>query len=282
VRRLALLLLAMALLSPCAIASALTAEEDAAFDGEKLIVSVRVTKDGATVEEAASSKHLPPLVQYQWVPAATPEGIGLEHLCNATGGPLVAPDPPWGWWYSLIGRDRVTGAVVSREARCVEFPDPGNPGSRPPAPPLPSPPTIGEVWNAVSLPAPQMQTSPVDRGVTGLETWFWVQSDMERQVAVTIDGYTVTGTARVIGYEIDTGDGAPVRAATPGTEQDPAVHHTYDTEGTYQVSVATRWRAEATMTAPGIATPITIDLGTAAIRTTRDYQVVEIRSQLTG
>jgi hypothetical protein len=98
---------------------------------------------------------------------------------------------------------------------------------------------------------------------------------------VSRDGYTVTGTAHLVAYTIDTGESV-VDATGPGTEDAPAARHTYETKGTYTLTVTAVWQAEATMTAPGITTPVTVDLGTATITTTQPYEVHEIRSQLTG
>ena len=65
-----------------------------------------------------------------------------------------------------------------------------------------------------------------------------------------------------------------------GTPDAPAAEHSYETTGTFRLGVATRWSASAVMTGPGLATPLTIDLGTAIVTNGRDYPVVQIRSRL--
>ena len=65
-----------------------------------------------------------------------------------------------------------------------------------------------------------------------------------------------------------------------GTPDAPAAEHTYETTGTFRLGVATRWSASAVMTGPGLATPLTIDLGTAIVTNGRDYPVVQVRSRL--
>jgi hypothetical protein len=158
--------------------------------------------------------------------------------------------------------------------------DPGN-GVPPPPPALPQPPTIGEIWNAAAIPAPQVGINPTTQGVTGLETWMWAANAQTTVgVAVTLDGFTVTGTARLVGYEFDFGEGAPVTSTTGGTESEPAVRHTYETKGDYSIRVAALWRGEFVMAGPGITTPLPVDLRTAQLTSTRDYDVVEIRSVL--
>ena len=158
-----------------------------------------------------------------------------------------------------------------------------DPGSLTPPPPpvLPQPPTIGEIWNAAAIPGPQIGISPTTEGVTGLETWMWAaNAQTSVAVSVTLDGFTVTGTAQLVGYEFDFGDGASTSTTTGGSEAQPAVRHTYETKGEYALGVASLWRGEFVMTGPGITTPLPVDLRTAQLTTTRDYTVVEIRSVL--
>jgi hypothetical protein len=188
-------------------------------------------------------------------------------------------DPLGGWWYLIVGHDRATGTIVSREPVCVPFPDPSDPGP-PPPPPVPQPPTIGEIWRAVDLPVPAIGVNPSDRGVTGLETWLWTATPDSVVIDVTIDGFVVTGTARVVGYRFDTGDGAVIDAAGPGTETEPAARHTYETKRTYDLHVETVWQADAVMDGPDLTAPVRVDLNQAVVRSTRSYQVVEVRSIL--
>jgi hypothetical protein len=97
---------------------------------------------------------------------------------------------------------------------------------------------------------------------------------------VTLDGFTVTGTARLVGYEFRFGDGPPVRTTTGGSIEQPAVRHVYETKGEYEIGIATLWRGEFVMTGPGIRAPLPIDLRTAELDASIDYRVVEIRSVL--
>ena len=212
-------------------------------------------------------------------------GFTLEHLCNAANAPF---DPnggqvPWGWRYTVYKRDRATGALIGEpEDICVPLTDITSP-MPPPPPVLPQPPTIGEIWNAAALPAPQIGISPTTEGVTGLETWMWA-ADPRTSVAVsvTLNGFTVTGTAQLVGYHFDFGEGAAASSTTGGNAEQPAVRHTYETKGQYTIRVATMWRGQFVMTGPGITTPLPVDLRTAQLTNTRAYPVVEIRSVLVG
>jgi len=221
---------------------------------------------------------------YEAVPNSS-SGFSLEHLCNAANAPF---DPnggtvPWGWRYTVYKRDRATGALVGEpEEICVPLTDP-TATKPPPAPELPQPPTLGEIWNAAALPRPEIAMSPDARGITGLETRMWA-ANPERDVAVSVNlrGFTVTGTAHLVGYSFDFGEGSPVDAPAGGSVDAPAARHTYETKGSYQIRVAALWRGEFEMTGPAITDPVPVDLRTAQLTSTRDYPVAEIRSVLTG
>ena len=91
-------------------------------------------------------------------------------------------------------------------------------------------------------------------------------------VSVTLDGFTVTGTAQLVGYEFDFGEALRRRRRPAGSEAQPAVRHTYETKGDYTLRVASLWHGEFVMTGPGITTPLPVDLRTAQLTTTRDYR----------
>jgi hypothetical protein len=217
---------------------------------------------------------------YYWQSVAhSSNGTGLEHLCNASG---AGGEVVFGWWYTIYKRSRATGAIEGEPTlRCVPFP-PDTPTDEPPPPPvLPQPPTIGEIWDAASLPAPAIGISPTTQGVTGLETWLWAnttQSDVT--VSAALNGFTVTGTAHIVGYSFDFGDGPPTETTEPGSEEHPAAFHTDETKGPYEVAVSTLWRGEFVMTGPEIANPLPVDLGTAQLTTRSDYRVIEIVPEL--
>ena len=207
-------------------------------------------------------------------------GDPLAHLCNAGSGPVDPLAVPWGWWYTIYKYDTATGALVGEpELVCVPMTDPA---AGPPAPPvLPQPPTVGEIWDAAAIPPPAIGMSPTAQGVTGLETWMWAANpNTEIAVSVALNGFTVTGTAQLIGYSFDFGDGEEVQAATGGSEAQPAARHVYETKGDYDVRVAALWQGQFVMTGPGITAPLPVDLRTAQLASTRDYPVAEIRSVL--
>jgi hypothetical protein len=224
------------------------------------------------------------LVEYVYVPNSSTR-LSFEHLCNASSGPF---DPatgavPWGWRYTVYLRDRSTGALVGEPRQiCVPLTDPAS-DTPPPPPALPEPPTIGEIWDAVSLSAPEVGVSPTNEGVTGLETRLWAANPRhDVGVSVTLDGFTVTGTAHLVGYRFDFGDGEATTTTTAGNASTPAARHVYETKGAYVLRIAALWRGQFVMTGPGIVTPVPVDLRTAQLTTTRAYRVAEIRSVLRG
>jgi PKD domain len=274
----------------CATASPAGASQGtgALFNGDHdatLTVGIANETDPASpmFHPSHESSSLRPFV-YEAVPNSSP-GSGLEHLCNAAEAPFdpTGSNIPWGWRYTVYRRDRATGQLIGEpELICVPLADPTSPNP-PPPPALPQPPTLGEIWNAAALPAPEIGISPTVHGVTGLETWMWAANPRTVvSVSVTLDGFTVTGTARLAGYRFDFGDGAPVETTTGGSEQQPPARHTYETKGTYTIRVSSVWRGEFVMTGPGITTPLPVDLRTVQLTNTRGYEVVEVRSVLVG
>jgi hypothetical protein len=48
----------------------------------------------------------------------------------------------------------------------------------------------------------------------------------------------------------------------------------------YELQTASVWEGDVTMTGPGIAAPLPVQIGRAVVTTARDYRVVEVRSVL--
>lgn len=170
--------------------------------------------------------------------------------------------------YHVIGRDRATGAVVYDEFQCVPITAAGVT----PSPQPPQLPTVEDAWRAAHLPTPSILLDPASRGITGLETRIWTDPQAPLRIAASVGGYTITGTATPAGYTIHIDDG-PV--TTTGE-----AHFTFETKGVHIIRIGVVWHGTATLTGPDLARPITTDIGTATITTTRPYPVNEIRSVL--
>jgi hypothetical protein len=247
--------------------------------GGHLGVGIETATGGVVVE--AGSPSLPRLVSYTWTPLAPGRAGSLENLCNAAGSPIVdRGDVVFGWLYEVVTTAR-GGRVISVTHECVPFPDP-NDRSAPPPPPGLVAPTVGEVWRVVALPRPVVGANPVTRGVTGLDTWIWSGGPTVVQVAATIGAFRITGTARVVGYRFATDDGYLGDTATAGDDEHPGAVHRFARKGAHTLSVSTVWRATVTMTGPGGAASVPVDLDTAVLTATVDYPVVEVRARLVG
>ena len=158
--------------------------------------------------------------------------------------------------------------------------DPNAPNQPPVPPPVAQPPTIGEIWRSIALPVPPIGASPATRGITGLSTRVWTDGAAPVAIAVSLGGFTITGTARVVEYGVFAGEGGWTPSPDAGASDAPAAEHTFETTGTYRLGVGTRWSAVAVINGPGLAAPLTIDLGRAIVTNGRDYPVVQIRARL--
>jgi len=240
--------------------------------GGQVAVGIAVTGPGAETPGQGGDAAARPLVHYlvSWSVDPTPAQTGsLNGLCAAAGG--TTQQPVFGFLYHLVGTD-AAGAIVDDRFVCVAFPN-GDPAQRPPVPAVPAVPTLGEAWNHAQLPAPAVTLDPATRGITGLDTRISTSGPTTVVIAATVRGYTITGTATLDHYEISV-DGQP--AANAGTG-----HYTFETRGDHTVAVSAIWSGTATLAGPGLPAALpAVDLGTAAITSTRTYPVNEIRSVL--
>ncbi len=108
------------------------------------------------------------------------------------------------------------------------------------------------------------------RGVAGqvvvavlLAASFASGGSVSRAAAVTLGSGELDGGTLGVGIETSTG-----------------AKHRFSTKGAHSLSVASVWRATATMIGPGGAVPIPIDIATAVLTATVAYPVVEVRSRL--
>jgi hypothetical protein len=248
--------------------------------GGTLGVGIESSHGAQPIQVDAGSTSLPPLVHYRATPLAGGRAGDLEGLCNARGQAVVdGSEVVFGWLYDVVGYTS-DGRVVSDTHECVPFPDPGDHTVLPPPPALPAPPTVGDVWRAVALPRPVVGVNPVSRGVTGLDSWLWSGGAQTVQIAATLGGYRITGVARLVEYRFSTDEGYLGASTSPGTASSPAATHRFVTKGAHSLSVASVWRATATMIGPGAVTPVPIDINVAVLTATVGYPVVEVRSRL--
>lgn len=279
VSRLAALALLFAVVGPATVAGGV--EGSGVLRGSRFGVGIEVTSPGEPVTHDAGDRSLPRLVHYVVTQLKSETTGSIENLCDASGNALTDPAGiVFGWLYDVIAYSS-DDRVISDTHVCVAFPDPNDRSAPPPAPTEPVAPTIGEVWQAVGLPRPTIGVNPVSRGVTGLLTRLWSGGPQTAQVAATINGFTVTGTARVVAYRFATDEGY-LGESGPGDESNPAATHEFATKGVHTLSVSSVWRASVTLSGPGVVVPVAIDISVAVLTATVDYPVVEVRSQLVG
>lgn len=176
--------------------------------------------------------------------------------------------------YTLI--DSATGQVLREEIVCVSNSAPAD--APPPAPLPPAPPTREELLDATPIPQPIIEANPSGRGLTGLESWFWAGDSGAVTAAVTLRGWTVSGTLTADSWTWTTGDGGRYEVSTPGSPEDPAVRHLWETKDTWSVTLEVSWSGSYTVS--GFGTTLVVDGLVAEDSTTVDYPVVEVRAVL--
>ena len=135
---------------------------------------------------------------------------------------------------------------------------------------------------------PAVNLDPFVRGLTGLETYMWYEGPTGDTVTITLNGYTVTATIAAVEYRWDMG--APDRAGVtthvataPGSATAPAAMHVYAEPAETFIIHEVLWSGSSVVTGPGVpGGGITVDLGEATLSTARDYDVIEVRTPLTG
>jgi hypothetical protein len=159
------------------------------------------------------------------------------------------------------------------------------------------PPRAVDIQDAVSrvLPLPELAVDPDPEGLTGLETYLWYRGDgaSELEEVETSDGsqrpgltvtaaagpYEVTATAWIVQYRWETGDGVAYTSSAPGSPDDPAATHIYETKGDYTVVTETVWVGTYTWAVGSLSGSGELDAVTQ--RTDHPYTVVEARAVLT-
>ena len=171
--------------------------------------------------------------------------------------------------YRLV--DAATGRTLRVEERCVL---PGDDGEVPPG--EATPPTIEEVLDAALVPEPAIRVSPNTDGITGMDTWFWADDPGEVNAGVELQGWTTSGTLSAESWTWDTGDGGSYDSSGPGSEDDPAATHVYETKGTYTVTATIEWAGTVTITGYGVS--YTVDVLDATTSSDFPYDVDEVVS----
>lgn len=192
---------------------------------------------------------------------------------NETSTEGICMEEPRDQSRPMLARSLVspTGEILQTSYSCGE-----EPGPEPAAPP--APPTQEELVASVPIPRLEIRRNPSARGLTGLESWFWAADPGAAETSVALDGWQVTGSLSPSRWVWEMGDGGRYETAGPGSAEDPAVVHTYESKGTWELSLRVEW--SGTYTVSGYGTTYTVaDLST---EDTADvaYQVIEVRGVL--
>ena len=187
----------------------------------------------------------------------------------------------FGWLYRVIAYTP-DGRIVSDTHVCVPFPDQTDRSSSSAATDVARAADDRRGVARDPTPAPgRRRESGESRRDRDCTTRLWSGGAQTAVVGATIDGFTVTGTARVVEYRFATDEGY-LGAGGPGSERSPAFTHDFATKGAHTLLVSSVWRATVTMAGPGVTVPIPIDINVAVLTATVDYPVTEVRSRLVG
>jgi hypothetical protein len=127
---------------------------------------------------------------------------------------------------------------------------------------------------------PELSFSPANRGLTGMQSWFWTPTNGHAEAQVVLNRFTVQATADAK-FHWSTGDGAVFETGVGGTEQNPAVRHVYNSKSSgtgYNVTLDMIWAGGYNWFGFGDAGAG--QLGPVTRRGTRSYPVNEVRSVL--
>lgn len=226
----------------------------------------------------------------------TPQRCGLgvvldEHYAGVDN---CSADP-----YCLTRRIYHTGSQLSDYITVPDWPD-GTPGdhtptpdttddtAEPSTPPAPAclpraPARIPPSPDQLDLSAGGIAVNPYHEQLTGLESWFWWEGEATRTWASPVawgvaadcsvvpppSPRTYEATLVELRWQVEDGRPATYVSTHPGSEQQPAVRHTYRTAGTWTVRVSCTWQG-------AWGEPVTVPCGE------RSLDTIEVRTRLTS
>jgi hypothetical protein len=145
---------------------------------------------------------------------------------------------------------------------------------------VPTAEEILSIFRSQYIPRPRVDLSPGERGLTGLETWFWYPGGSNVSVGFGAGGFAITASARATGFRWSTGDGAVLATGRAGSGSAPAARHVYRTKSAgYPVSLSMVWTGRYTWS--GFGDSGSGPLGPVTVTgETNPYPVAEVRSVL--
>jgi hypothetical protein len=145
---------------------------------------------------------------------------------------------------------------------------------------VPTAEEILSIFRSQYIPRPVVRLSPGQRGLTGLETWYWYSGGADVSVGFEAGGFAITASAKAANFRWSTGDGSVLTSATPGSATAPAAEHVYRTKSAgYPVSLSMIWTGRYTWS--GFGDSGSGPLGPVTVTgETHPYPVAEVRSVL--
>ncbi|MFN2488844.1 MAG: PKD domain-containing protein [Actinomycetota bacterium] len=147
-------------------------------------------------------------------------------------------------------RRRVGGTWGSTLSFCVSGPSVRSGASGPGRRQAASPFSVARILadRALALaPKPRIQVAPARAGLTGLDSYFWLDPSEPIRASAGVGGLVVAAEARPVQYVWDFGDGDERVTSDPGrpwaSGRVGSISHLYETRGSYDLSVEQIWEA---------------------------------------
>ncbi len=134
------------------------------------------------------------------------------------------------------------------------------------------------MFDRAGIPLPEVNISPLVRGLVGLDTWLWYDQATEVTAAADLAGWHAEVTARIVRYEYDLGNGDATGGTRQPTEANPYTY-VYSHDCACTVTATTWWDGTYTASHPAIGAPIVVPLGARPFEgPPRGYDVIEIEA----
>ena len=176
------------------------------------------------------------------------------------------------------------GPILRGEtSRClIQLPAEVTDGPRGRGPRAPQPPSPARIIDRVIelVAAPELGIAPSVIGLTGLETYVWVERPAPVSVAASAGATTVEARAAATQYLWDWGDGSDTLTYHPGRAwsryREGSIGHLYERHGRYDLSVEVVWEAQWRINGGAWR-----GLGFFSLPDSVDYPVRQVQARLT-
>ncbi len=255
-------------------------------------VSAQVSGGSATVTGGPRGQN----VEVQAFDYVRPQEASTTNLSSESGtyvaesGSTLEPQPRYvdslcGMVTDVEGEFQATGPVLRGETSGCLLSVPTEAVADAPrgrGPRAPQPPSPARIMDRVIelVAAPQLELAPSAIGLTGLETYVWVERPAPVSVAAAAGATRVEARASASRYLWDWGDGEDTLTYEPGRPwsrySSGSIGHVYETRGRYDLSVEVVWEAQWRINGgPWEA------LGFFSLSDSVDYPVRQVQARLT-